>query len=529
MFDGIVNAMNDTSRMHEARQHYEAATRLHRQDKLAEAERHYRAVLQAYPGHSGALHGVGLICIQGNRLEDAEECLRLAVQAAPGDSAIRGHLGLTLLRLGRYAEAAEAFEAALAVRADDTTALMGLGDALSILGRHAEAQVLFEKLLAIDPKHAAAHFGLGTIMKQIGRSADARRAFEHAVALAPKNPAFHRALAETGRFAEGDPRLLALEELARDENTLAESQKVELNFALAKAYDDLKRYDSAFDRLQKGNAIKRRLVTYHEAAVMDIFREIAAAFTPALMEAKRGAGHPSEVPVFIVGMPRSGTSLVEQILASHPSVFGAGELMFVQDLITAGHAGADYPANIASLPDNMLRRFGASYLARLQALAPQAERVIDKLPANFRHLGLIHLTLPNARIIHVRRNPADTCHSCYSKLFLNGLNYTYDLGELGRYYNAYETLMAHWRTVLPERAMIEVQYETLIENFSDEARRIVAFCGLEWDERCLRFHETKRAVRTLSEFQVRQPLFKTSIGRWRPYEKQLQPLLDTLH
>ena len=521
--------MNDTDRMDNARKHYEAATSLHRSNVLEEAERHYRAVLQAYPGHSGALHGVGLICIQSNRLEDAEDSLRLAVKAAPGDGTIRGHLGLALLRLGSYAEAAQAFEAALTVRADDTTALMGLGDTLSILGRPAEAQDAFEKLLAIDPKHAAAHFGLGTILKQQGRFGDARLAYERAVALSPKNPAFHRALAEAGRFAEGDPRLVALEELARDENTLAESQKVELNFALAKAYDDLKRYEHAFSHLQKGNAIKRRLVTYHEAKVMEAFREIAAAFTPALMDAKRAAGHPSEVPVFIVGMPRSGTSLVEQILASHPNVFGAGELMFVQDLITGGHAGTNYPANIASLSDNMHRQFGASYLTRVHALAPDAECIVDKLPANFRHIGLIHLTLPNARIIHVRRDAVDTCFSCYSKLFLSGLNYTYDLGELGRYYKAYETLMAHWRTVLPERAMIDVQYETLIENFSDEARWIVAFCGLEWDERCLRFHETKRAVRTLSEFQVRQPLFKTSIGRWRIYEEKLKPLLDALH
>ncbi|MGA7674169.1 MAG: sulfotransferase [Rhizomicrobium sp.] len=554
--------MNDANRGLSARQHFEAATSLHRQDRLAEAEQHYRAALQAFPSHPDVLHGLGVLCIQSRRVEEAEEYFRRAVAAAPQAAEIRNYLGLTLSRLGRneeavvefetalkikpdltdtldnlgnvlltmgrYEEAVYRFEEALAARPDDTAALTGLGDALSILGRHAEAQDAFEKLLAVDPKNSAAHFGIGTIMKQLGRFTDARQAFERAVALSLKIPAYHRALAETERFGENDPRLAALEELARDEDSFPEDQKVELNFALAKAYDDLKRYGLAFERLQKGNTIKRRLVAYDEAAVVDIFREIAAEFTPALMQSKREAGHPSDVPVFIVGMPRSGTSLVEQILASHPDVFGAGELTYVQDLIIGGHAGAEYPSGMASLANDTLRRFGGFYSVRAHALAPQAKRIVDKLPANFRHIGLIHLALPNARIIHLRRDPVDTCFSCYSKLFLSGLNYTYDLGELGRYYKAYEALMAHWRAVLPHDAMLDVQYETLTENFAQEARRIVEFCGLEWDERCLKFYETKRAVRTLSEFQVRQPLFKSSIGRWRPYEKWLQPLFDAL-
>ncbi|MDE2135657.1 MAG: sulfotransferase [Alphaproteobacteria bacterium] len=554
--------MKDANRELAGRQHFEAATLLHRQDRLAEAEMHYRAALQADPRHRGTLHGLGLIHIQRGRIDEAAEFFRRAVAAAPQDATIHYHLGLTLsqlgrneeaaaefeaalklkpdfadalvnlghacLMLGRYEEAVHRFEETLAASPDHAAALMGLGDALSILGRHVEAQDTFEKLVVLDPAHPAAHFGIGNIMKQLGRFAEARRAFERAVALSPKCPAYHRALAETARFGENDPRLAALEELAREVDAFPEDQKVELHFALAKAYDDLKRYGPAFEHLQEGNVIKRRLVPYDEAAVMDFFREITAVFTPVVMQAKRGAGHPSEVSVFIVGVPRSGTSLVEQILASHPSVFGAGELTTVNDLIAGGYAGAEYPHGLPSLAVDALRRFGASYLERVSALAPQTKRIVDKLPANFRHLGLIHLALPNARIIHLRRDPVDTCFSCYSKLFLSGLNYTYDLGELGRYYKAYEALMAHWRAVLPQNAMLEVQYENLVEHFADEARRVVEFCGVEWDERCLKFYKTERAVRTASEFQVRQPLFKSSIGRWRPYEKWLQPLLEAL-
>ena len=370
--------MNDANRGLSARQHYEAAILLHRQGRLAEAEQRYRAALQSAPHHPDILHGLGVLCIHRERIEQAADFFRLAVAAAPQNARFRNDLGLTLSRIrrndeamaefeaalrltpdfadalknlgtvflaiGRYADAAQRFEEALLARPDYIPALMGLGDALSILGRHVEAQDAFEKILFLDPGYAAAHFGIGTLMTQLGRIADAQRAFERAIALSAKCPAYHRALAETERFGEGDPRMAALLELTQDEDDFPDDQKAELNFALAKAYDDLKRYEPAFEHLQKGNAIKRRLIVYDEAMVMDMFREITAAFTHASMLEKRGAGHPSEVPVFIVGMPRSGTTLVEQMLASHPSVVGAGELTYVQDLIRDGHAGAEYPS-----------------------------------------------------------------------------------------------------------------------------------------------------------------------------------------
>ncbi len=521
--------MNDAKRSLSAQQRYDAAVLLHRQDKLTEAERDYLALHRTYPNHPGVLHGLGLICLRTHRLGEAADFLQQASAAAPQDGAIHTDLGKTWLMLGRYDEARRCFQDILARQPASVPALMGLGDVLGILGQPTEALEAFEKLLAVDPNHAAGHFGIGTVMTQLGAFAPARRAFETAVALSPRRPAYHRALAEAGRFGEDDPRLAALEDLSRDADSFPDDQKVELHFALAKAYDDLKRRDAAFEQWQKGNAIKRRLISYDEAVVELSFHAVATAFTPAVMQAHRMSGHPSELPIFIVGMPRSGTSLVEQMLASHPAVFGAGELLYVNDLIAGNHGGKHYPSGIAALPGTAFHRFGQLYSERLGALAPEAKRVVDKLPANFRHLGLIRLALPNARILHVRRDPVDTCFSCYSKLFLNGLNFAYDLGELGRYYKRYEALMAHWHAVLPGGAILDVQYETLAENFEAEARRIVAFCGLEWNKRCLRFYQTDRAVRTHSQSQVRQPLFQSSIGRWRPYEKWLQPLLDALN
>jgi tetratricopeptide (TPR) repeat protein len=508
-----------------ARQAYEMAVARHREGRLADAETHYRKVHALYPEHPGALHGLGLIALRTQRAEEATGFLERAARVAPSNGAIRSDLGTASLALGRYEAAAAAFAAAVALRPSDTVARLGLGDALSVLGRLDEARAAFEGLLAIDPRHAGAHFGLGNIAMQLADAAAARTCFERAVEIAPKEPKYLRALAETARFETGDGRLAVLEDLVGDASSLTDGGIVELHFALAKAYDDLARYDDAFAQLKAGNSLQRRRIAYDEASVAAFFRDIALAFPSALLRARAGAGDRSDLPVFVVGMPRSGSTLVEQVLASHPGVFGAGELLLLNDLV-AELPG--YPTSIAALPNSALRTLGTNYVARTRPLAPGARRIVDKLPGNFRHLGLIHLALPNAKIIHVRRDPVDTCFSCYSKLFLGGLNFACDLGELGRYYRLCDGLMAHWRSVLPAHALLEVQYETLVDDFEPEVRRIVAFCGLSWDPRCLDFSKTERPVRTLSQSQVRQPLFASSIGRWRHYEKHLQPLMDAL-
>jgi len=405
---------------------------------------------------------------------------------------------------------------------------MGLGDALAAAGRQAEAVAIFQRLIKAEPGNAAAYFALGHTQKQLGVLAESRASFARAVALEPGNPRYHYVLAESAPFTEGDPRLAALEALAGDEARFPDGQKAELHFALFKAYDELKRPDEAFAHLAKGNRLYRGLVPYNEAEVAAFFRDLKETYTQEAVAALAGSGHPSDVPVFVVGMPRSGTTLVEQILASHPDVFGAGELLYVQDLILGGFAGKNYPVDLTTLGATGLKAFGGYYAVRLAALAPSAKRIVDKLPANFRHLGLLHLALPRAKIIHVGRDPRDTCFSCYANLFSNGLNYAYDLGELGRYHRMADDLIAHWRAVLPEGVMLEVRYETLITDFETEARRLIAFCGLDWNDAALRFYETKRAVRTKSEFQVRKPLYTSSIGRWRSYERWLGPLFDAL-
>ena len=517
--------MTPAERLSSAKQNYDLALAAHQQQKLEEAAQHYRVVHDLFPEHPGALHGLGLIALRTFAYGEAETYLRLASKAAPGNAAIHHDLGQALLRLGRYEDALRAFRTALRLQPDNIAAMSGAGDALNILGRPEEAQTAFRKILAHTPDSATAHFGMANAHTQLGDGSKARAALERAIVLAPQNAAYQRALAELEPFTEGDSRLRALQTLAREEQRLPDGQKVELHFALAKVHDDLKHYDAAFEHLKKGNTLRRGTIAYDERAVAASFAALKLAFSS---EGSRAvAGDASTMPIFVVGMPRSGTTLVEQILSSDPSVAGAGELTYLQDIISEGLAG-DYPRSTSALTADACARLGKEYVRRLGKRPSGIRHVIDKFPGNFCHIGLIRRALPNAKIIHLRRDPMDTCFSCYSKLFLNGLNYSYDLGELGRYYRMYDDVMAHWRSALPDGAMLEVQYETLVGDFEKQARRLVEFCDLTWSDRFLSFHENSRAVRTHSQGQVRLPLFASSIGRWRNYESHLQSLRDAL-
>jgi tetratricopeptide (TPR) repeat protein len=497
-------------------------------DRREEAVVQFEKALALRPDFVPAMNNLGNLLCELGRHEQAIAWLERALSIDPKDASAENNLGMALAALNRHDDAVKHYRKAIEELPDFPAALNNLGNSLDALVRPAEALEAFEKLLALDPDNAWAHFSAGNAQRILGRLDEARRFYERAVALAPGVPVFHRTLVEAKRFREDDPQLEVLEDLARKIASLSENERIELHFALAKAYDDIGRHAPAFEHLQSGNTLKRRMVTYDEAAQLGALRNIEETFTSELIAARRGLGNPSDRPIFIVGMPRSGTTLVEQILASYPRVFGGGELHHMLDLVSAGRAGAKFPFDFARLSGEQLSALGSLYVERIRPLAPLADHITDKLPANFSIAGLLHLALPGAHIVHVRRDPVDTCFSCYANLFSHGLEFTYDLGELGRHYRAYASLMEHWRRILPEGAMLEVQYEDLVADFKPQARRIVDYCGLEWDARCLSFYETKRAVRTASAAQVRRPLFSSSIGRWRPYKEQLRPLLDAL-
>jgi tetratricopeptide (TPR) repeat protein len=545
---------------------FAAAVAHDRQGSRQEAERLYRAAIALAPHHAEAHNNLGMLYASQGRLIDAIACYHRAISARPDFAAACNNLGMALVALWRLEEAvgqfikaiaaspnfAEAhsnlatalaalnhyegaaahYERAVAIRPGLAAAHSNLANALAVLNRPEEAIAAGRRAIKLVPKAADGYLALANALRTLGRTAELRSVLEKGLKLSPARADLHRALAETKRFAPGDLQLAAMESLARAQVSLPTPQRAALHFALAKAYADLDQPERSFRHLIEGNGLKRREVAYNEAATLDAFRRIEAVFTPELLRQKQAMGDSSPVPIFIFGMPRSGTTLVEQVIASHPQVYGADERMDFSRaagrLVTRSGMPM-FPALMASITAPQLRALGRAYLAGMQASAPDRARITDKMTANFAFAGLIHLALPNAKLIHVRRDPLDTCVSCFSRLFAaTYLSYTYDLGELGRYYRGYEKLMAHWRRVLPPGVMLEVQYEELVADFVPQARRIIAYCGLGWDERCLAFHATQRSVRSASAEQVRQPLYDSSVGRWRRYAPMLRPLLDAL-
>jgi tetratricopeptide (TPR) repeat protein len=420
----------------------------------------------------------------------------------------------------------------LALTPDHLDALVNRGASLARLGRESEALLSYDAAIAKAPRFALAQDNKGVAMLQLGRLKEAASAFETAIALEPGRTRAYHHLSLARRFQPGERYVEALEALVRDGAPTSPQDRVYAHFALGKAFADLPDAARSFPHFAAGNAFKRKLSGYDEGAVLGVLERSRLAYADDLTRRFATAGAPSSVPVFVLGVPRSGTTLVEQILASHPSVYGAGEIndfdAAAQEIGGATAAALKTPDSVWRMISEDFRRLGEAYLARLEGRSGSAQRIVNKLPDNFRCAGLIALALPQARIIHVRREAMDTCFSCFTNLFVENHRYAYDLAELGRYYRAYETLMAHWRRTLPPGMMLDVKYEDVVADVEGEGRRILAHCGLDWDPRCLDFHNNGRAVRTASVAQVRQPIYASSVGRWRAYEAFLGPLIEAL-
>jgi tetratricopeptide (TPR) repeat protein len=442
---------------------------------------------------------------------------------------IHNNLGHALAALGRPTAASAAFAHAIELKPVYPEALCNWGLALAELERFDEAECKYRQAIIANPRFAGAYNNLGLLLKATGRLTEAQHAFEQAIALSPRDFSLYDNLAAIRPFIRDDPYLAALESAADDTTALSVADQMHLHFALAKAHDGFSRPEYAFAHLMKANWLKRQQISYDEAAALGQMNRLGEMISRDFIRARQGCGERSSVPVFVVGMTRSGTTLIEQILASHPQVFGAGELSLLDQV--AGSIQKLLPGSPA-FPDMMLQMspadfhaLGSLYLDSIMERSGTAMRITDKMTLNFLFVGLIHLALPDAAIIHAVRNPTDTCLSCFSTHFTHGNEHTYDLTELGRYYRHYRELMAHWHAVLPPGRILDVRYEDLVADPENVARGIVAHCGLDWDARCLDFHRSKRPVRTASAVQVRKPIHKNSVERWRKYQAFLGPLL----
>lgn len=507
-------------------------TALHAVGQTDAAVVHLTRAIAVMPDHADAHFTLANILQSRGHFQEALAHYGRVLALEPKNHAAHSNVGTVLQKLGRFDDAVVLYKHALTINPEFADAWYNLGTVCLALDRNEEAIAHSERALLLDPSMALAHNNIGVALQNLGRLEEAGQAYEKTLQLAPRNAMAHLNLAYLRRFTPGDPRIAALRALAKDPGALDADGRVAVQFALGRAFADLGRHERSFRHLRDGNALKRSQLDYDEKQTLGLFERIRTVFTPALIADKSGSGDPSDVPVFVVGMPRSGTTLLEQILASHSQVYGAGEIeTFYQALAKLGYpngGAVSFPDMVASLSPQALRELGSTYVAMLGAAAPEARRIVNKLTLNYKYVGLIHLALPNARIIHIRRDPLDTCFSCYTLAFSGDQPFTYDLAELARYYRGYAALMAHWRSVLPPGVMLEVRYEDLVADLPGQAGAVIAHCGLSWEDACLSFHETARTVKTASSVQVRKPVFHTSIGRWRPYERFLGPLIAGL-
>jgi len=468
--------------------------------------------------------------------QDAFACFERVRVLRPLDSRVYNNLGVALERLDRLPEAVVRYREASVLEPNNAEIHHNLGCALEQLHRLQEAVVCYRRAVELNPRADVSYNNMANSLHALGLFDEAHEAYRHAIRIAPENTVYYRNFVQSKRLTVDDPCFIMMEQLLQRADKLPLESQAQLHFAYGHALANVGRDAAAFEHFLQANALIRPSVAYNEAKTFHLFENVPKRLTADLLKAKRGMGNPTDAPIFIVGMPRSGSTLIEQILASHPQVFGAGECHeFTRALMSritlpSGEAGKIDIEALEGLSSEQLAPLGADYLQRILSGVHDGRhysRIADKYPFNFIYIGLIHLALPNARFIHSRRTPVETCLSNFSRLF-HDVPFSYDLGELGRYYRAYDTLMTHWQQALPEGVMIDVQYEELVTDLEPTVRRMLKHCGLEWDARCLAFHDTQRQVNTASARQVRQPLFRTSLERWRPSRQVLQPLFDGL-
>jgi tetratricopeptide (TPR) repeat protein len=497
-----------------------------------EAERCYLEALSLNPEYVDALIGLAMAQQALGHFEDAyANYVRASALDASSIEAQLGS-GSMLLELTRRNQALEHYCRAQRLAAGDAEKLQRVGLAMREAGAMAEAQACFEQALALRPDFVEAHNSLAITLGDLGDLSGAESHYRAALQLRPAYASGWHNFVGMIRLKPDDPLWPSLQNIARRASELPPAEASMLQFTLGKVCDDRGEYPQAFEYYLQANRLKRASLEYDESRQRAFFQNFIQHFSAAFISKHIGNGVDDELPVFIIGMSRSGTTLVEQILASHPQAHGAGELHLLRRCLRVELGATDsddvLPERLAGLDRAGFRRIGERYCAEITQLAPDAVRITDKLPGNMALVGFIHIAFPRARIVHCVRDPLDTCVSCFSKLFTTGHAFSYELGELGRFYRLYEQLMRHWQTVLPAGRMLEVRYENVVSDLESQARRMVEFCGLPWDDACLRFHDHRRTVKTASLAQVRQPIYASSVGRWRHYTQYLEPLKQAL-
>ena len=508
------------------------ASSLFADGEVHEAERIIRQFLQTSETDIEAMRLLARIGMKLEVLDDAEFLLESVLTFSPSYQPARYDYVRVLLQQHQHQKALDESRILLQAEPDNRDYRAVYASACLSLADYDEALRTYRELVARTPASADLHLSIGHALKTLGRQQEAIDAYRTAASITPILGDAYWSLAnlKTYRFLDAELERMQQEEAAEATRL---GDRYHLCFALGKAFEDRGQYAEAFSYYERGNALKKGETKYRPETIEQNARRQIALFTPQFVAAHANTGCGRADPIFIVGLPRAGSTLIEQILASHPAVEGTMELSDISRLVVRlqgrNHDESDvrYPAVLAELSADQLRKFGETYLADTQVYRSGRPFFIDKNPNNFRHLGLIHLILPNARIIDARREPMACCFSNFKQLFASGQEFTYGLDDIARYYRSYVELMAHWDKVLPGK-ILRVQHEDVVSDLDASVRRILDFCKLPFDPRCIEFHKNERSVRTASSEQVRRPIYKDGLDQWQNFEPWLVPLREAL-
>ena len=517
-------------RMFELNPHWQQlqeAKKLQVEGKHDEARQTVKQILREDPDDVNALTSMAGICLALDVFNDAEAFLRKAVELAPDFAVAWSALSVSLKEQGHFEEAVEALEKAMSLEPENAEWYSSLGNLLLAWGKEERALVAFDKALSIRPDSASALLSKGHVLKTMGDLDDAIGAYRASAKVRPDLGEIYWSLAnlKTFRF---DPDEVEFMQTQLDSGELTDESELHFCYSLGKYFEDKKHYPEAFEYYTRGGAIKRKNVIFDPVEYVAQADKIIETFTPEFFEERASFGYSDPAPILIVGLPRSGSTLIEQILSSHSQVDGTAEL---SDLMFLGNKTGQnrfdklrFPESLVDIDTDSIEDLGKEYIERTFHHRQGAPYFTDKMPNNFPYIGFLHLILPNAKVIDARRHPLDSCFGTFKQLFAKGQPFSYDLFELGQYYKSYIRLMEHWDQVLPGK-VLRVQYEDNVADQEHQARRMIEYCGLKWEDQVLRFYETERAVKTASSEQVRQPIYNKSVNSWKRYETELAELI----
>ncbi|MES9905924.1 MAG: sulfotransferase [Sedimenticola sp.] len=538
--------------------YYEQGLKLYNKGRLAESIRYYKKALKISPDFTEAIVNLGNIFLEMGRLKEACSAYRRAVDlhpthpmllsnlgnahqlleennkaihylnkaitSAPDYADAHNNLGNTLRALGRFEEAIASYESAARIQPAPAT-YNNLGCTFKEYHNLERSIASFRRLIELDPEYPNAYLNLGDALADSGDLDEAITSYRKAIAIDPLSSQAYRELSRLRKFTECDEDIHSMEKLYA-ERKLSDEQRMNLGYGLGKAYEDIKEYEKAMHYTIEANRLMRSTLKYSTSETEAFFSRIKDLFSAEFFSTHAGAGESGRTPLFILGMSRSGTTLTEQILASHPMVYGAGELNYLPDIVkrvSAESPTGAFPECIRGLSIEEFQKLGRGYITAVRRHSDNATYIIDKMQLNFMRLGLIKVILPDAKVIHLNRDPMDNCLSIFKNYFSSQHDYSFDMKELGEYYKLYQELMNHWRSVLPG-FIYDLSYEQLVSDNEREIRKLLEYCDLPWDEACLSSHKTQRSVATASKAQVRRPVYQDSVQLWKRYEEQLEPL-----